>query len=590
MAILNSQQEQALKLYLAAMPIVDIAEKLKVSRHTVMRWRDKFNWQSQAKHKPIGQQLLERIHTLLHIGDKSAEQNKELKMLLSAINDDYARRLDPIKYRQGQNKAGKGKKKNKIKAVKNSFEGITQRDFDSKFKNLLLGYQHKWRQAKIKHSNKVDDMPRTRAILKSRQIGATWYFAAEAFEDAVLTGDNQVFLSASQRQSFIFRSYIKRFSQDWFGVELKGVDSIELWNGAIIYFLATSSRTAQGYHGHVYMDEFFWMPKFDEFNKVASAMAAHKKWRRTYFSTPSAISHDAYNLWAGSRIKKDKKKENVNINNKHLKYGAVGSDRVWRMVTTIDDAQQMGCNFFDIDELKSEHSEAEFNNLFNCKFVDDSDSVFKLSKLQKGVVDPTSWKDFDKEAKRPYANNPVWVGYDPARSRDDASVVVIAPPMQVGGKFRLLERHRWQSQTFVSQASMIKNITEKYNVETIAMDVSGIGYGAFENVQAFFPYVTPITYSSLVKEQMVAKMQDVINSGRFLFQDEDAHIMSSFMAIGKTTTGSGKIVINAKRSDSVGHADVAWAIMHAIYQEPANIDYASRTPSLLRALQGVNGG
>ncbi|WP_157059379.1 hypothetical protein [Bathymodiolus septemdierum thioautotrophic gill symbiont] len=35
----------------------------------------------------------------------------------------------------------------------------------------------------------------------------------------------------------------------------------------------------------------------------------------------------------------------------------------------------------------------------------------------------------------------MWLGYDPARSKDDASLVVIAPPLQAGGKFRLLERH-----------------------------------------------------------------------------------------------------------------------------------------------------
>ena len=38
---------------------------------------------------------------------------------------------------------------------------------------------------------------RIRNILKSRQIGATYYFAGEAFEQAVLTGDPQIFLSAS---------------------------------------------------------------------------------------------------------------------------------------------------------------------------------------------------------------------------------------------------------------------------------------------------------------------------------------------------------------------------------------------------------
>ncbi|MFV9997275.1 MAG: terminase family protein [Arsenophonus endosymbiont of Dermacentor nuttalli] len=37
-----------------------------------------------------------------------------------------------------------------------------------------------------------------RNILKSRQIGATWFFARKAFIYALTTGYNQVFLSASK--------------------------------------------------------------------------------------------------------------------------------------------------------------------------------------------------------------------------------------------------------------------------------------------------------------------------------------------------------------------------------------------------------
>jgi uncharacterized protein YjcR len=594
-ATLNKKQEQAMALFLAATPIIDIANSLNVARTTITAWRKKFNWQIQAVHKPLKQQVSDRIHVLLQVMDKTVEQNKELKTLLACADDDYAQRLDPKTRNQGQGRVAKDKRGNKLVKVKNSFEGVTQKDFDTKFDSLLLGYQRKWREAKISHAKgemitcsetgKKIKMPRTRAILKSRQIGATWYFAAEAFEDAVLTGDNQIFLSASQNQAFIFRSYIRQFAKDWFGVELKGTDSIELWNGATIYFLATSARTAQGYHGHTYMDEFFWMPNFKEFKKVATGMSAHKKWRRTYFSTPSALSHQAYGLWSGSRMKNAKDKDNVDITNTHLKYGAIGSDRIWRMVTTITDAEQMGCNFFDIEELKDEHSDAEFDNLFLCKFVDDADSVFKLTKLQKGVVESGVWADFNPKASQPFGQRPVWLGYDPARTTDDASLVVVAPPLKDGGKFRLLERHRWKGETFEYQANMIKIITQKYNVQKIAMDTSGMGYGAYERVEEFFPLVIPICYTSLIKNHMVAKMQDVVNSERFDFQDDDISIMSSFMAIGKTATGSGKIVVNAKRSDVIGHADVAWAIMHAIYQEPTNAKHVNRESSLARRLR-----
>jgi hypothetical protein len=86
-------------------------------------------------------------------------------------------------------------------------------------------------------------------------------------------------------------------------VELSG-DPIVLPNGAHLYFLGTNARTAQGYHGNFYFDEFFWTHNFTELNKVASGMALHKKWRKTYFSTPSATTHQAYPFWTGEAFNK----------------------------------------------------------------------------------------------------------------------------------------------------------------------------------------------------------------------------------------------------------------------------------------------
>jgi len=66
------------------------------------------------------------------------------------------------------------------------------------------------------------------------------------------------------------------------GVELTG-DPIILGNGAELHFLGTNARTAQGYHGNFYFDEFFWTFKFKELNKVASGMAMQKQYRRPIF-------------------------------------------------------------------------------------------------------------------------------------------------------------------------------------------------------------------------------------------------------------------------------------------------------------------
>ncbi|NVH69973.1 terminase, partial [Burkholderia pseudomallei] len=74
---------------------------------------------------------------------------------------------------------------------------------------------------------------RTRNILKSRQIGATWYFAREALVDALDTDRNQIFLSASKAQAHVFKQYITQFARAAADIELTG-DPIILPSGATL--------------------------------------------------------------------------------------------------------------------------------------------------------------------------------------------------------------------------------------------------------------------------------------------------------------------------------------------------------------------
>lgn len=51
-------------------------------------------------------------------------------------------------------------------------------------------------------------------------------------------------------------------------------------------------------------------------------------------------------------------------------------------------------------------------NLYLCKFVDDSQSMFPFTLMRRGMVDSwIKWKDeFDPFALRPYGDLPVWIG------------------------------------------------------------------------------------------------------------------------------------------------------------------------------------
>ncbi|QDQ87665.1 terminase [Alcaligenaceae bacterium SJ-26] len=551
-------------LYWQGWSLTAIADHLGEQRSTVGSWKRRDDWDKAPVIERIEGAAEYRLVQLLVKSEKSGGDYKEID-LLSRQMERYAR---VRRYLGGGNETDLNpniaQRNEKKKAHKNALTDEQIEKLVEAFDDATFAYQDVW----WRNRNQ-----RTRIILKSRQIGATWFFAREAFIDALLTGRNQIFISASKAQAHVFKQYILQFVKDTVDVDLRG-DPIVLHNGATLYFLGTNFRTAQSYHGNLYVDEFFWIPGFERLNKVASAMAVHKKWRKTYFSTPSAMSHEAYPFWAGERKKKRRGDEpgqvKMDVSHDTLKAGKLCADKIWRQIVTVYDAEAGGCNLFDIEELLDEYTDEDFDNLFRCIFIDDTKSVFPWSTLQSCMVDSWEiWTDYKPHAARPFGNREVWLGYDPASTGDCQGLAVIAPPAVPGGKFRVLERIQFRNLDYQQQADEIEKLTKKYNVTYIGIDVTGMGGAVHELVKKFFPAVTAITYSVEVKTQMVLKMQNVMRNGRFEFDAGAVDLAASFMSIRKIITPSGRQATYASgRTQAVGHADLAWAVMHAVAHEP----------------------
>ncbi|WP_396233247.1 terminase large subunit domain-containing protein [Acinetobacter baumannii] len=554
-------------LYWCGWKITEIAEVLDEKERTVQAWKTRDDWEKTKPENRVAQAIEARLITLIFKNKKSSGDMKEVDLLMRELERlarieryrDTGKESDLNPNIQNRNAVAKKQKK------PNTFTEQEVEILITAFEENLYDYQWDWYRAGDQ---------RTRAILKSRQIGATYYFAREAFIDALKTGRNQIFLSASKAQAHIFKTYIQQFAFEHTGVELKGDPIIIGNNQANLTFLGTNARTAQGHHGNFYFDEFFWTYGFNELNKVASGMAMHKKWRKTYFSTPSTMAHQAYAFWTGERYNKGRPKDqrlNIDVSHDALKRGRYCEDKIWRQIVTILDAENGGCDLFDIDELRFEYSAEEFANLLMCQFIDDGASIFPLNMLQACMVD--SWEAWSEDYKpfhiRPLASRPVWVGYDPAETGDSAGLVVVAPPSVANGKFRILERHQFRGMDFKAQAEQIRQITLRYNVTYIGLDTTGMGTGVAQLVRQFFPALTTFSYSPEVKTQLVLKTLDVIRNGRLEFDAGHTDIAQSLMSIKKTLTASQRqMTFTAGRSEEIGHADLAWALMHAVYNEP----------------------
>ena len=87
-------------------------------------------------------------------------------------------------------------------------------------------------------------------------------------------------------------------------------------------------------------------------------------------------------------------------------------------------------------------------------------------------------------------------------------------------------------------------------------------------MRTFFPMATPIHYSVQSKAQLVLKGKELIDDGRLKWPAAWTEIPHAFLTIRQGATESGLITYKANRTDKTGHADVAWAILHAVSHEP----------------------
>ncbi|MCT8545224.1 terminase family protein [Glaesserella parasuis] len=568
---MNTHREAQLK-YWAGYSLTEIAKMLNIPVSTIASWKKREKWDEATIFERVSGSLETRYVLLLQKDVKTGSDLKELDFLMRQMKD--AARIQ--KYNNGGNEAdlnpkiqnrNRGERK---PAEKNPISPEQEELLINGFMQGMFQYQRNWYQAGEKH--------RIRNILKSRQIGATYYFAHEAFIDALKTGRNQIFLSASKKQALMFRSYITQYARKTADVELKG-ETILLPNGAELIFLGTNSATAQSYHGNLYFDEIFWVAKFDEMRKVASAMASQKQYRQTYFSTPTTIAHSAYDFWSGKAFNRDRpegERVEIDISHANLRAGKLCADRQWRQIVNIYDAELGGCNLFNIDDLKFENSTAEFEQLFMCQFADDNSSVFKFDELQYCQVDSyEEWKDFKPFYQRPFGNREVWIGYDPAFTGDRAALAIIAPPRVEGGDYRVLHTETFHGLDFEKQADKIRHYTQSYNVTKITIDRTGMGDGVYQNVKKFFPRAVGITYNVDLKNEMVLKTLNLIQKKRLKFDGKE--IATSFMTIKKQTTRSGRqMTYVSDRSAEASHGDIAWAIMSCLVNEPYGNAQASK--------------
>ncbi|HAY0634718.1 TPA: helix-turn-helix domain-containing protein [Serratia marcescens] len=558
-------RHRARQLYWQGYPPAEIARLMGINQNTVYAWKKRDEWDETPPIQRVTTSIDARLVQLTGKDKKSGGDFKEIDLLTRQL-----KKLD--------NGTPATQPKKKVRKKQNFFSESQI----AQLRQNILGSLH-WHQRGWYDNNHH----RNRAILKSRQVGATWYFAREALIRA-LSDDvketyqrNQVFLSASRRQAYQFRNFIRSAAAE-VDVELKGGDMIQLFNGAELHFLGTSAATAQSYTGNLYFDEFFWVGQFANLKKVAGAMATLKGLTRTYFSTPSAESHEAYPFWTGEAFNKGRASNSrveFDTSWKTLNSGLMCPDKVWRQIVTLQDAIDHGWDFTDLDEIHDENSPEEYNQLYGCQFIRDGEAAFDYNMLLTCAADSyDDWLDWKPYAMRPLADRPVWIGYDPngaSGKGDSGGISVNAVPLVAGGKFRTIETQRIRGMEFEAQANLIIGMLDRYNVQHIGIDGQGIGEAVWQLVKKRFPAAVCYQFNPASKRMLVLKMLQLVRGGRWEFDRGERDLLTAFSAVRKVVTPGGVITYDTDRSRGVSHGDLAWATMLAIINEPLGQDGGS---------------
>jgi uncharacterized protein YjcR len=604
--VARAQRREARSLYWRGWQLNHIAEEVGIPYGTLASWKSREDWDAAPPVTVITDRIEVKIANYLDKPDLTEGDMKRVDFLM--------RQMERAARIQKYNETGKEGDLNAKVANRNDDKAKAKRA--EKRKNHLTAEQ--WEALLDDFHEKNFEYQgiwwsqrnqRTRKIRKSRQVGATWYFAREALAkigEAVLEGEqprNQIFLSASQRQANKFRREIVNWVRRVTGVELKGnpiildftpsaeasedgeaAESGPALDSVGLYPLSTNSATAQGESGDFYFDEYAGVHGFAELKKVASAMATHTIYTRTYFSSASTKTHGSYAFWSGEEWNAGKAKADqrpFDLSHRNLRDGAIMPDGSWQQVVTVHDAVARGLGtLVNVEELRLEYSEDEFRNLFECEDIDDAESSFPYARIAPARVDSFyKWRDFkpaliEIPGGRPFGDKPVWLGYDPNKQgRDDAALVVLAPPETPGkGKFRVLEKYRLNGRDFAGQAAFIKSVTERYNVTDISIDTTGSGLAVWELVSKWFPAARKIEYSVASKTALVIKGQNIFREQRIEFDAGWTDVMQAFMAIRPSLTASQRgVTYIARRNGAIGHADIAWAILHALSNEPLDV-------------------
>lgn len=217
------------------------------------------------------------------------------------------------------------------------------------------------------------------------------------------------------------------------------------------------------------------------------------------------------------------------------------------------------CQDIKIEKIKRNMDALSFQQEYEGMFIGDLNTYYPYAIL-KECLDP----ELDYVQNLFNLDVPLYVGIDLGRRVDFTAIAVLAEfspgklTFVYKNVLKTMEEKRWEN-----QYAIIRQILSHPRVMRAYID-NGFGQELVEKMQGEFSNATPFTFTNENKAEMHPLFRKRLEEKK-IAMPEDMEVTGSLHLIRRTQSGNGVAYGSDKRTDELGHADLAVSLVLANY-------------------------
>lgn len=405
----------------------------------------------------------------------------------------------------------------------------------------------------------IESNARFRWSCWSRQTGKSFTMSLRRILRGLQRRRNQIFLSASERQSKELMQKARQHCQalkiatDYYdsrffeNTSFKQLE-IELPRGVRIIGLPANPDTIRGFTGDVFLDEFAMHADDRAVWAAIFPSLLRNEGELDVASTPKGMSNMFHRLAA--------------------------NDRFERTTLTLPDAIKQGLNVNAEDIRSSMCDDQLYRQEFLCEFLDETTALLTYQQIA-ACQDPALEKDATIDQLATLTGD-LYVGIDIGRKRDFTVLWILernsapnpSPERQRAGFTRAIFTTRavyeHQSMTFRDQQELIAEVLSLHNVRRACIDAGGLGMQLAESAVEDFGLhrVEPVVFTNAIKSDLAGRLRIAVEDAAIRIPVDSA-IRDDWHSVQRSISSAGQMRFDADRS-AAGHADRFWAAALAL--------------------------